>query len=93
MLSITHAVEEQAGLSSGRSHWIDLPQISRKDLYSVVMKVLNCPSLVGVGEWRWVGVLAPLPSPRDSWTSQYKPPTEKWTADLQWGGDTLGRGY
>lgn len=56
-LSIIPAVEEEVGtlLSFGRSQRMDLSKISKKDLYSVAVKVLNRPSLI-VGESRWVSV-------------------------------------
>lgn len=39
-------------------------------------------SLAGVQESRWLGVLALCLSPRGSWRSLYKPPTEKGNAHL-----------
>lgn len=39
-------------------------------------------SLAGVQESRWLGVLALCLSPRGSWRSLYKPPTEKGSAHL-----------
>lgn len=78
--------EEGTGalLSFKTPELIDLPSASKKSLYTTAVKVLNRPSLVGVHESRWLGLLPPGSSPKGSWRSLYKPPIEKRTADLQW---------
>lgn len=71
-------------LSFGTSQRMDPSRVSKKSLYTVAVKVLKRTSLVGARELRCVGVLAPGSSPQRSWSSLYKPPIQKRSADLQW---------
>lgn len=48
------------------------------------MTVLNLQSLAGLKKSRWPEVFGSDVSPKGSWRSLYKLPTEKRTADLQW---------
>ena len=71
-------------LSFSTPRLTELAGTTRTAFYRVAVKVLNRSQLAGLQESRWSGLLAAGSSPRGSWRSLYKPPTEKRTADLQW---------
>ena len=62
----------------------DFVSLSKKELYSLCVKVGHQRVLERVGAWRWSEVFGPGFPSRGCWRSLYKPPIEKRTADLQW---------
>jgi len=61
-----------------------LRNVGKKALYVLCVKVLYLQTLDNVKESKWQEVFGADASPKGSWRSLYKPPTEKRTGDLQW---------
>lgn len=57
---------------------------SKKALYLTTVKVMHQKSLKRQKASRWPGLLGPDITVRDRWTTLFKLPLEKRTADLQW---------
>ena len=55
--------------------------VGKKALFHISIKTLNVQSLAGMVESRWTEIFGPGISPKGSWWSLYKLPTEKRTAD------------
>lgn len=62
----------------------ELDIVSKKALYYVTVKVIHMNSLSRHSFTKWTETMEPDFLVRDRWRVLYKPPIEKWTADLHW---------
>lgn len=59
-------------------------EVGKKSMYYVCVKVMRFQELKQVRESKWQEIFGTDLSPKRSWRTLYKIPTDKRTGDLQW---------